>query len=442
MKKNSLAWNLRFESAVEAYTAAVYRSDKQATERESAAVTFRGLAGDFRSGDIQALQILKNALGSNNVLHRNTAARLLVEVDDRDADIYLVNYLQPYQEPFLEPVTLRLLGSKLHIHEKLWRTLIDLRPFQQTALLEGLLERQTETGLEYITHQMASKNLSTISNVIVKMLAHWKKNDLLEEIMGNPFPLVNQDLPYWLAKDLRLEAAFYLALSGKRNGIEFLERIASDPDSIQAAQATVQLAWLAWPAAITPTIALLGSTDTHTVSSALHAASILSCVAFGSKLLDLANRLDVSEPISGISLPDEAIRILEKISGKPMPEYMIEYVHGTTPDTFTESTRLRAISYYDEALRELDAARRYDHGKPITLPRLAENLLSPHNGIKQTAAYNLRAITGNDYGFDTDLDLIANLPAIIAWRERAKQSDPLTPGGWAFAGQRLPNPEL
>jgi hypothetical protein len=71
---------------------------------------------------------------------------------------------------------------------------------------------------------------------------------------------------------------------------------------------------------------------------------------------------------------------------------------------------------------------------------LAEALAALDAGPRIAAAWNLRAITGEDQCFDLDDDLAGNLAAIEAWRARARDPAPLAPGGWAFRGTPLPRP--
>jgi hypothetical protein len=92
------------------------------------------------------------------------------------------------------------------------------------------------------------------------------------------------------------------------------------------------------------------------------------------------------------------------------------------------------------ALLDLDPALRYLRGTALGLEALTGCLTSPHTGPVRSGAYNLRAMTGEDGGFDPDDDLIENLEGLAFWRDRARRPGPLAPGGWAFAGRPLPAP--
>ncbi|MCW5808126.1 MAG: hypothetical protein KIT31_37590, partial [Deltaproteobacteria bacterium] len=65
---------------------------------------------------------------------------------------------------------------------------------------------------------------------------------------------------------------------------------------------------------------------------------------------------------------------------------------------------------------------------------------SPDAGPRTHAAWQLRAITGEDHGYLLGEDLVGNLDAIDAWRARAKNPAPIGDGGWAFLGAPLPPP--
>jgi hypothetical protein len=239
-----------------------------------------------------------------------------------------------------------------------------------------------------------------------------------------------------------LDAAFYRGLTGDRAAVAFLETSAAGTDAGQAASAALRLAWLAWPGAIRPLDDLLRSEEAESIGLALNAAAALRAAALGPALLDLAGGAPDLQ-LELVPLPDEAIRVLENMTGQPLPDEQVDFVADAIEEEFTAATRHAAVAHYSAVLQNLNRDRRYHRGAPLTLTHLAVDLLSIHTGPVHAAAYNLRAITGEDYGFDPDDDLIANLPAIAAWRERAARAEPLTePGGWAFAGAPLPDPSL
>ena len=439
----STKWTALFENAVDAYTKALYWADQESHARETAAIVFHDLISQFHADQSEALDVLKESLRGEDVIRRNTAARLLVELSAPEAIACLIADLDRHTVPPLETTVLKQLNLESPHREVIWRELQNFTPFEQVAILESLLRNPNDVALKFIMQKIIDGDSSMTNNVIVKALARWGRDDLLWRITNGHPASVNQNIPYWLMADMRLEAAFYLGLGGDQNAVDFLQAIAEGSDSMQAAQAVIRLAWLACPGAIAPIKALLIGTDVYAMGMALNATSVLSCAALGPTLLELASRLAPSEPGFGTPpLSDEAIRVLGKMTGQALPEHIVEYSVGIIPDTFTEATRLKAVSYFSEAIQKLNPAWRFYHGELITLTHLVGDLLSPHDGPKRTAAYNLRAITGEDYGYDPDLDLIANLPAIAAWRARAKRVDPLKTSGWAFAGVPIPGPKL
>ncbi len=147
---------------------------------------------------------------------------------------------------------------------------------------------------------------------------------------------------------------------------------------------------------------------------------------------------------------DEAVRALRTIIGKPLEDLEEDYVDPATDPqaefygegAFTQAFRQQALTIARHSLTTTNPLRCYWRGELLTLTHLAGDLLSPHSGRMHRAAHNLRAITGEDYGFDLDDDLIANLGAIEAWQHRASRGEPLSPGGWAFWGKALPEPQI
>jgi hypothetical protein len=229
---------------------------------------------------------------------------------------------------------------------------------------------------------------------------------------------VQPDLPAWLTLDLRVEAAFRLALRGARDGLDRLERWARGDHDGDIASALVHLGWLAWPDGVSATAGTLGGEDPHALGWAIDAASALRAAALVAPLLALAARSELPASPDGLALDEQALAVAGAIAG--------------CPPTVPECRR---------AVAALDPTHRYWRGRPLTLAQLAADLESPHAGPLRVAAYNLRSLTGEHHGFDPAFDFIANLPAIDRWQERAA-AFPLAPGGWAWQGQPLRPPPL
>jgi hypothetical protein len=168
-------------------------------------------------------------------------------------------------------------------------------------------------------------------------------------------------------------------------------------------------------------------------------------MALGPALLDLAAcQPEHSDSDTGASLADLAATALGDLTGVPAPDEL------RAPDT--AMSRASVEQFFREQLRRFDARLRYlgpppnrfaQVAEPVTLALLAANLSDVANPERAaTASYQLRAMTGEDHGFVSDQDIIANLDAIAAWAERAAQPLAVEPGGWAFAGHAMPPPEV
>ncbi len=438
-------WIHRLDAAAATYTMAVYWTNTGPQPREDAARMFQSLVTEFEIGGPAALDVLIAGLRASDVIQRNSAARILVELPSRDAaEALLDDLLKHHKGPSLESSVLRRLNTQLFFSGELWRILSELNLPEQIALLDSLLRDSTDAGLQFAEQKISDDPSSELMQVVVKSLAKWGRRDLLWKIMKRTSAILRPEYPDWLQADARLDAALYLGLLGELDAVDFLVEIGQASDSSLAAQAALCLAWLAVPRAVSVINSLLLSEDVHAAGVALNAASALACAALGPALLTLISEsrpLLSPTSVDTASLPIEAIRVLEEIIDLRSSADTVEASIDLAPDTVSMS-RLEVIPYMRELLQGLNSACRYQHGKPLTLTHLADRLVSPHDGPRRAAAYNLRAITGEDHGFDPDLDLIANLPAIAAWRDRARKPSSLVPGGWAFAGQSIPGPVL
>jgi hypothetical protein len=159
----------------------------------------------------------------------------------------------------------------------------------------------------------------------------------------------------------------------------------------------------------------------------LDAASALRAAALVPSLLDLAARPRISRDVA-----EQALLIVEEITGREP---------SASQPAESAAARQKMLLMQRTALLDLDPALRYLRGTAVGLDGLTGCLTAGHAGPVRSGAYNLRAITGEDGGFDPDDDLIANLDGLAFWRERAGRPGPMEPGAWAFAGAPLPSPQ-
>ncbi|MGB8507341.1 MAG: hypothetical protein WCD76_02965 [Pyrinomonadaceae bacterium] len=425
-------WDKLPDEVSETYARALHRPDLPAAQREEEARSFLAWAERFQRGGAQARMMLRRVLDETDDERRNTAARLLLEMPDAEAVATVVAALSDSRQLLLSDSNLRRLVQRTPQHDVLWTRLNALSSNGRAALLHSLLRRPTRESRAYIDEALAS-GANSLSQEAIEAVAAWGEPEILRRMMESAPP--STEMPPWLREDARLDAAFYLALTGDRRGIEFLERFAAGEETTLAARAALFLAWLARPEAVGVIEGLLRNTDPHVAGVALDAASALHAAALCPALLHLAAQSSASQT-DPPPLADDAVKVLLKLTGAQLPEGRIEYVDSSLEE-LTPPSRQIAVTFLQTATRKLNPALRYVEGELLTLAHLAARLSSPHSGEMRAAAYNLRAITGEDYGFDPAADLIANLPAIVAWRERAARDSPMPPGKWAFAGMPL-----
>jgi hypothetical protein len=205
------------------------------------------------------------------------------------------------------------------------------------------------------------------------------------------------------------------------------------------ARAAVQrFAWLAHPSGVAPVTAMLRARTNIAIQAAMDAAGDYRAAAFVPALLDLIKRKLKTKH----TIPDDAINILaSEIGYVALPDAIASLI-GVSGHHVGEGGRRQALELLREATLQLDPSLRYWRGEPLTLAHLTDALLSRHAGTRAACAYQLRALTGEDHGYDVDDDIIANVPAIDAWRARLAQPEPVAPGHWAFLGKPLTPPAV
>jgi len=299
----------------------------------------------------------------------------------------------------------------------------------------ALLRSPSVNGRRRFAELMAGGD-DVLAEYAIAAIARWHEPRLLRMVMDAWKPTSTDvtplDVPDLHPGDPRLEAAFRLALDGDRSGVDFLMETATPTrptadDRHRAVDAVIHLGALAWPGAIAPVAELLQTRNKYFLEMTLSAASALRAAALVPSLLDLAVRPRIAREVA-----EQAFLIVEEITGRAPS--------GSQP-TETAAARQKMMLTQRTALLDLDPALRYLRGIAVGLDALTRCLTSPHAGPVASGAYNLRAITGEDGGFDPDDDLIANLDGLAFWRERARRPGPMEPGAWAFAGAPLPSPQ-
>lgn len=416
-------------------------------QREAAAIEFAEWYGRFKDGAESAMNVLETELKSSDTMRRHCAARLYIYAAEPDKLARLsveAIHSKNLHLPFDVLKSLWISSPPNGASELFWQWVRHNVP-ERFPLLDALLAKHTDQAVELfkqILESGHSKQRSPgVANIngsqAVRLVAGWGHHPLLQNVLHNYRRI---DTNQWWGNDPQVEAAFYSGLNGDDEAIAFLEAIAKGANTLRATEACQRLACLALPSAVEATAALLGHEDGNVAIAALGAASTLRSGALVASLLHLAERTIYAD---GFHLPvcDEAIRVVRSILTPAICEPLAEeYIDGET-ETLTQKFRERSIAYYSAHLTHIDKSKRYYNGDPLTLNHLALDLLSPHTQPFLDGAFNLQAITGEDYKFDYDphSNLISNLSAVRTWRKRVCEPQPLAPGGWAFRGKHIDN---
>ena len=448
-------WVSNLDTAYELYKTAKYSGAiPSATEREDAALQFIQWIEYFKAGGSTAIQLLEAIFRSEDLIRRNVAGYILAEVLDLKKLTDFSNDLTHYgntQPPISDDILKRFWIAKTpeNSDELFWQW-SRKRLHIADILLEGMLLRPSGKGQDLFHKILTSGRSKTHSAGLsdtygiqaIRLVGGWKQPELLRHIIDDP-PFALLPIEHQWDDDPRQETAFYLGLMGDQGAIDFLEAIARGLKGFEAAQACRRLALLAQPSAIEPIIKLLHDDNGSVVNIALDAASIMGCTDLIPALLDLMSREIYAEGYHE-PLCDDAFLVIRSIIEDPtksiLREEMIEDSYGDYGGILTEAFRQKAADYYRSQFKLLRPVRRYHQGELLTLKHLALDLLSPHWGPFERGGYNLRAITGEDHGLDLSpysSNFIANMPAILEWKKRAENSEPLEPGGWAFYGNKI-----
>jgi hypothetical protein len=385
-----------FEHAARAYGRTLGGAAVSPWEREDAARDFLAAAARFWVGGADALDFACRSLGGLRVA---TASRLLLVAADPSAQERLV-------EVYLGP--------------------------QPTARARTLLA-STLTG--------GSPDETCAA---VRAAALWGDAELLRSWIHAP----------GVPRPHQFEAAVQLALGqpGRQpdwgRAVEWLEEIARGAGS-WAVEACRRLCHLALPQAVGAMAHQLRSGADDDVSLVLEPVRLLGAMAIGPVLLErLESEMNRRQGERRESLVDALVTGLGDLTGAELPD-RLPASPSVDADGSLASGR-RAIPFYMEQLKRFDPRLRYwgappnrlqHEARPVTLDILIDALGDWGNpAYAETAANQLRAMTGEHHGFDSDYDLIANLAAVEAWRARAQTPLPVEPGGWMHQGRPVAPP--
>ncbi len=434
LPNNQTVWRDLLDKAAEAYTKTLYRgSDLSLSEKKQSVLELRNYQTQFKEGGASALSLLREELYSQDGIYRNISAEMLIEMRDLVSLKSLSESIINTQSPQLKGKILERLWLLLPPKTGDFIRLLDEGRWEREPLLKTILSNHQPS--DWVVKAVESSNDARALKILMDSISRWPNAEsLLLKYMGGS-SLDMQVTNIWNT-DARILAAFYLGMKGVIAGIDFLINIANHDDELQAVQACQHLAFLASPAVVKPLKSLLHSSNHDVVAISLLAASDIGVAGLINNLALLTQNEGYS-PIFESFIGDEAAKILKKIVGGQLVKLQDQYVLGSIPEHFTNEFREYIAFQSVDIAKSLDFGRRYRGGEPLTMATLVDDL---YKGNAIASAYNLRAITGEDYGYEVEWDLLDNVDAIVSWERRAVDPYPLTPGGWAYMGKPLVSP--
>ena len=432
----STIWISEFDKAVSAYTNAVHRPALSDAERVSAVTNFRDSAAAFESGDM-------SEISNSNAIHRNTAARLFLEIARHEASHYILDRLTEASAPLLDTAVLSQLQLEYLTVEDAKDSLVNITPSCCGAVIEAFLRTPSEEGYRLVDDLLYSSSMPNVARQsVIKSVARWNQPELLWAILNGPATPLDDDTPAWLSLDVRLDAALFLGLAGDEKAISLLIAACAKDSSPQVAHAVVRLAWLGLPIAVSLSSKLLASSDPVVAELTLDAIASLRCAESGEALLEFTRKnTRLHSRFTSSALDQMAFDILALIFDGPLPdEIPIVYDEQQYPEILTENTRQQLMDYYESKIPQFLSKRRYFNGELLAPHHFVQALYSPHAGPRVWASYGLRAMTGESYGFNPEWDLIGNIDSIVLWERRMPTFPVAEHGRWIFRGKLLPDP--
>lgn len=387
---------------------------------------------DFKRGGTSAQQKIADELESLNVYRQNVALRIALEIYNSSV-LKDVSHriLSSHSRGFYRSNLIQLWGAVEPPHTYVIQYVKDDNPLR-FPLIQGILSKYSK-ATEKLALELLETDEDAIKEVVIRCISSWGNIQILWDIIEK-FPHVD-DIDWW-ASDHRSEIAFQLALQGQQEAIQILETALLHENQLIAVQASIRLAWLAIPTTIKKLRTLAKSESGDVVALVLDAVSGLKSGSLINELVMIAESSMTAE-MSSVPLADEAIRVLRYILGDSgNPE---KYVDGLLQETYANDYRLSKIEFYRSLSEQLDSSKRYCGGDLLTLQHLWDELLSPHEGRVFSALSNLRAISGQTFGFDLGKDIIANYSAVKAWNEYISQANFYVPGEWYYFGKPFSN---
>jgi hypothetical protein len=422
-----------FESGIKALYLANLQSANATLE---AAIEYHKYIANLKSANQLSFEAIRAEIYSQDVYRRNLAVKILIELDDRDALINLSQgVIQHSTTPQLSPSTLKQLWTSVP------PTLVDLEDmiiserWERIPLIQAKISCIEQHDLLVFDMIGKYKDQNAMLAAFASVYRCKYAETILTKYMTHGFGENINDQPQYYP-NIRLTASFFLALIGNQSGLSALLELAHNGYNYDAAYACYYLSMLATPQAITPVRHLLQSPDPEIVIFALLAAKNLSSNTLIPDLLSTVRRNDYCASNDSY-IGDEALKVIRGIRGDILATGYEEFETGAIPPKYTQEYKESFITSAMSTFVPTYSEDRYRLGERITLITLVNDLFSPSANYREASAYSLQAITGEDHGFRLEDDLIENVEAILAWRERANNPFPLSPGGWSYMGNPI-----
>jgi len=412
---HDVRWERWLGDLAREYFVAAFRPELPAAERLRAAARAREFLARLEDGGPAALAWLVHELSSSDTQRRNAAARAVSELGDAAAIQELVRgYLQPGR-PWLAPAHLVRAARRHPLDPDLIQRLGDLPLRLQPALVQALLVADTPRARVLLDRLLVGPD-APLAEAAGEAVSAWGKPN---QLWKAPRRVDGTDVHPPALVPAAIAACLHLAASGDARALDWLEERTLDDDPVLAGLALSALGALGWPGCLAELADHLEQARGAALGFGLEAADLLGSAGAVPFLCDVIRRTaEQSGPGLDDNPADQAIRVLERLTGRWVPADLCSYDrHGS----YDASTRRRAALLYASVGAELDPACCYREGEPMTEAHLVQDLLSASPRRARAAVLQLRSRTGRSSGFDPRADLLDNLDAVQAWQSCCAQ---------------------
>jgi hypothetical protein len=426
---DSIEWQKMFEAAVNAYEKVAFRPELSLEEREQGAREFSRIEEVFTQGG--CVEFLTMQLKDVDDRRRNTAARLLSVLDDSEATRGLWS-------AFLSRSHLRISAYHVLRSARVRPLPVELAAYlpaldtpTQSVLIRALLAHPSADARALLWSLVEDAGYD-VGEVAVDAVARWDDIGVLNQILKN---VDEEDNKRLMNLPGGVRAALHLGLWGSQDALAWMIEQSRSNDPREAAMACASLGLLGRPEALWEVDGLFERAGVDELYTALQTVDNLGSTAHLDGMSDVVQRYALNRDDFAQGNPaDHAIRIMERITGRTLPDGLASYDLQGNPDT---ATRLRSSMLFRSISGNFDADMRYLEGELLTLENQLEDLVSLHRPRMTRAYFNLRAATGCEFGFDLDEDLVGNQDAVHAWREAIRDRGLRISGDWWWQGESI-----